>query len=211
MLFDDAMYEVLQTGRYDFLTGRRADIGTVLGDLFERIIFSFFEWLNLDALSINVPGGFNINTIATIFAVVGLIIIAITMVILYRALSRPRQDVDYDLSDIFEELANRNYTVEELLNISQTAGDRRISVRYGYIAVLLALDEKEIIRISPSATNRIIFREIKNAAPGLANPFLQVVDVFHLSWFGYKNVDDEDFLNFSGVVSALVNEVGEPK
>jgi len=209
MSFDDAMHEVLQTSRYDLLMGRRVDAGTWFSDLFARIIINLLERINISALSINATGGANINTIATIFAVVGLIIVVVTGVVLYRTLMRAKQNMDYDLSDIFEELAHRHYTVEELLHLSHTASDRRISVRYSYIAALIALDEKEIIRISPSATNRIILQDIQRAAPDLVSPFSRLVDVFHWSWFGHKAVGDEDFLNFSGAVDTLVSKVGD--
>jgi len=205
MTFDEAMYQVLQTRRYDMLTGRRVDIWRVIGEWLERLIINILNRLNLpDFGGESWDGG--IGIIALVFSVVGAIAVIVAGIVLWRTYKNKRREVRHDLFDIFEELSQKKYTVAELINLSQTAGDKRISVRYRYIAVLLALDERAIIRISPSATNRIILREIQHTAPALAQSFVQVAEVFHQVWFGYKNVDDTGFENFTEAVSNIIGD-----
>ena len=204
MSFDDAMFEVLQGRRYDILMGRRVDIQRVIAAWFERLIISILERIHLgDFEGISRE---RLGIIATIFAMIGVVIIVVAVVVLFRLLRRSRQNMVHDLSDIFEELSRRSYTVDELLQLSQSAQDRRLAVRYRYIAALLALNERDIIRISPSATNRLILREIQSAAPGLVSAFSQVVDVFHLVWFGHKQVSDEVFIKFAHAIHTLIED-----
>lgn len=208
--FDDAMYEVLQHRNYDILTGRRVDIGREVDEWITQRIFDALLWVfrrvDLGNLFPETTDGF--STIATVFAVVGIIMILVAVFVIIRALMLRKWRKDYDLSDIFEELAQGNYSVADLLQISQNADDRRISIRYRYIAVLLSLNEREIIHISQSATNGLILQEINSKVPILVQPFRSVAEVFHQSWFGYKDIPDEKFTQFIDDANKLIAEVG---
>lgn len=207
MNFNEAMYEVLQTRRYDVLTGRRLDIWRTIGSWFEELVIWIVERLNLP--NIDAYGlGDGVRTVAIVFAIVGLVLVVVAGVVLVRTFLRGKQQVNHDISDIFAELTQKNYTVSELLTLSQTAENKRLAVRYRYIAVLLALDEKDIINISPSATNRIILMEIQAAAPNFAIMFNDIADMFHKAWFGKKTVTDEDFGGFVNAVDHIVSKEG---
>jgi len=199
MNFQDAMNDVLQSSRYDFLTGRRVDIRDTIDELLNR----FFIWL-FDNFSINIPGGTGGNTgvITFIFTVIAVALVAVAGFVLIRAYLRSRVAVRHTLHDIFEEL--RNHTVAELLELSRTARNRRVAVRYKYIAVILSLNERDIIVIEPSATNAIILRQIKAAAPEYSMPFSQIADTFHLAWFGHKNLSDDVLGRFDSAVDRVV-------
>ena len=206
MTFDDAMYEVLQHRRYDLLTGRRTDIVREISQwLGERLIDALIwllEQINLGDLAGDL--GDDIALIAGIFAGIGTFVLILAAFVIVRAIWRLQREEKYDLSDIFEELAQGNYTVPELLQLSDSAADRRIAVRYRYIAALLSLNEREIIHISPAATNRLILQQIRQEASELVEPFRVVADVFHLSWFGHKELVSEMFIQFTQAVDILV-------
>jgi len=193
MTFDGAMYEILQMPRYDRLMGRSLDFRQVIFEWIERLL----DWI-FSRLSFVFPDIPDINTgaVATIFVIVGGIVVVVAGLILMRSIIRARTLEEYDLHDIFEELADKKYTVADLINLSENAPNRRIGVRYRYIAVLLALNERQIIRIEPSATNAIILRQIKDSAPNLSAPFSKVAEAFHRAWFGHKEVSDEAFAGF---------------
>jgi hypothetical protein len=125
------------------------------------------------------------------------VIIFVVGFILLRAYLRSRVAVKHALGDIFHEM--KNFTVAELLELSRGAENQRIAVRYKYIAAILSLNERGIITIEPSATNAIILRQIKKSAPEIFADFSQIVDAFHLSWFGHKNLSENFFekINFS--------------
>ncbi|MCL1844791.1 MAG: DUF4129 domain-containing protein [Defluviitaleaceae bacterium] len=199
MSFYEAMHEVLLTRRYDFLMGRRVDIRQRFWELIERI----FDWL-FDNVDFSMPSGTGGNTelIATIFSVVAVIIVAVALFVLVRAWLRSRVPYEHTLEDIFEEM--RTHTVAELLQLSQDTSDIRTAVRYKYIAAILSLNERDIIEIKPSATNAIILRQIRTAAPALSAPFSQIAHAFHLAWFGHKNLSVSDLEGLNAAVSEVI-------
>ena len=203
MNFYDAMHEVLETSRYDFLTGRRVDIREAFWDFIERIL----SWI-FGNLSFNLPDGEGgaVGLIVAVFTIIALILVVIAAWVLVRNMRR-REVVRHSLSDIFEEL--KSHTVAELLQLADTAENRRITIRYKYIAVILSLNENDIITIEPSHTNAIILRQIKTTAPALAESFAYVMEAFHLTWFGHKNLADEAFAEFNAAVNRAV-QVRQP-
>ncbi|MCL1843853.1 MAG: hypothetical protein FWF79_08570 [Defluviitaleaceae bacterium] len=198
--FEDAMYEVLQTRRYDLLTGRRVDIRQTVEDLFERAV----AWIS-QRFNFNLPEGTlgNASIIAGVFSLIGIVLVIIAGVVMVRARNVSRGTARYDLSDIFEEI--KNYSVNELLQLSQIAETRRIAVRYKYIAAILSLNERGVIIIKPSATNAVISRQIKKSAPSLVASFGKIAETFHLAWFGHKILGDALFTEFNSAVEKLVN------
>lgn len=202
MNFQEAMYEVLEGPRYDFLTGRRVDIRERLMELIGRV----FDWL-FDNFGFNFPagaGGDTVGLVVTIMTVVALILLGIAVFVPVRAYMRSRVAKRHTLEGIFEEI--RNHTVAELLALSENAETRRVSVRYKYIAVILSLNERDIIKIEPSATNAIILRQIRTTAPEFAGDFAQIAEAFHLTWFGHKNLGDEGFEKLISAVRRIIHE-----
>ncbi|MCL2603913.1 MAG: DUF4129 domain-containing protein [Defluviitaleaceae bacterium] len=199
MPFEEAMQEVLQTRRYDLLMGRSRNLRDTVADFIDRHITALLERLNL----VMPQGDGDSRTIPFIFAVVGGILLAVGTAALIRMFIRARRPKVHTLSDIFGELAGKNLTAEELIGMAETA-DRRLSVRYRYIAVLLAMDEGGLIRITPSATNALILRALRDGYPLLAQPFADMADTFHLAWFGNKRVSDGDFSSFRAVCGVLM-------
>jgi len=205
MTFYEAMNEVLLSSRYNHLTGRGFNIRERLSELFWNFIDWIFDSI-FSRLNFSMPsgGGYNISAISTTFAVVGIILVIVAGVIIFRTLRRARMEEDYDFSDIFEELTKKNYTVSELIKLSEGANDRRFAVRYRYIAALLDMNQRAIIEIKPSATNAIILHQIKYEAPTLVPYFQRTADVFHRAWFGYKDISDATFGHFTNAVDKII-------
>ena len=207
--FPDAMREVLETSRYDELMGRgshiQETIANALGNFFERL-FNRFDF-EFSPTAISTPRGI----VSISFVAIGLILATIALIFMYRSLSNKIEEYEYYLEDIFEELAKKNYTVMELIKLSEDADtNRRLAIRYRYIATLLHLNEKQIIEIKPSATNAVIMSQISRATPQLLPSFKTVADAFHLAWFGYKDISDSDYSAFIAQVAALIsNEAGD--
>jgi len=207
MTFYEAMNEVLQTSRYDRLMGRHGNAGDAFSNWFSQLMERIFGDFRLNMQ----PSGFSydLSIISVLFAMAGVILAVVAAIVLFRTLRNNNKPEYYSLGDIFEELANNKYTVTQLIEISNNATQRRIAIRYRYIAALLALNEKNIIEIKPSATNAIIWQQIKETSPTLLPQFECTVDAFHLAWFGYKNVTDEAFNQFAYAVDIIMLG-GEP-
>jgi hypothetical protein len=202
MLFEEAMHEVLQTRRYDYLMGRTSNILDRAADFINRQMSALLE-----RLSLTLPQGGNPSqVIPFIFALVGGILLAAGIIVLLHMLLRTRRRRVHPLSDLFGDLTDTPYTVSGLLALSENADTRRLSVRYRYIAALLAMDEERIIQITPSATNALILRALKNNHPALAKPFTRVADTFHLAWFGNKEIDDIRYTAFRSAGDTLMGD-----
>ena len=207
LTFYEAMQEVLQTSRYDWLTGRRVNVMDSMIDRFFRFLDRLFSNMNFDA---NIPQfGYNVNALSFVFIVVGAILLIVAAIFITRMLLNRRGKEYYDLSDIFEELANKNYSVKDLIGLSNTASDRRLAIRYRYIAVILHLNEEHIIEIKPSATNATILEHIKESKPSLYPMFESTADTFHRGWFGYKNINDANYENFASMVDSILGTGGD--
>ncbi|MCL2189263.1 MAG: hypothetical protein FWB87_10905 [Defluviitaleaceae bacterium] len=187
MTFNDAMNAVLQTRRYDRLTGRTRNLREMIIDQLNRLIDSI-----LNRFDFTLPQGTGDGRIIPLlFAIVGGILVLASIFVLVRIFLQKRKPKTHDLSDIFEELRNRDYTVSDLLSLSDNATDRRTAIRYRYIAALLSLNEQALIHISPSATNAVILRQLKQARSDLASPFTDMANTYHLAWYGYKEISDD--------------------
>ena len=200
--FYDAMNEVLATRRYDRLTGRRVNFSEMFLEWLDDALYRLFSRLNF-----NIQVGeldYNLDAISIAFVAIGVALVIAAAVVLYRTFRGRGKTQHHDLSEIFEELAKKNYTVAELINLSDTADTRRLAIRYRYIATLLALNEKQIIEIKPSATNGLILRQIKETSPVLSQPFGHTADVFHRAWFGYKDINDNTYQNFTDSVQSIL-------
>ena len=201
LIFYEALADVLSWRRYDRLMGRTIDIWGWILERLEWLFYQIFSRLNFRD-----DTDFNFNIIVTIFIIVGVVLVVVAAAIIIRSLIRNRLVKDYNLHDVFEELENRAYTVQELIALSDSINEERYAVRYRYIAALLILGEKQIIKISPSSTNRIIESQIRTHAPKLTPIFVQIANTFHLSWFGFKEVSKNDFENFRKAINDLMAE-----
>jgi hypothetical protein len=199
MNFREAMNEVLETSRYDDLTGRNVDIRESIARRLEEFFDNLFGGLDLNFPEMPTS---NLDLIANIFGIVAIIIAAVALFVFVRTMLRLRIPKRHRLSDIFEEL--KNHTVAELLEISRNAENQRTAVRYKYIAAILSLNERGVITIEPSATNAIILRQLKNTAPQFHADFSKIADAFHLTWFGHKTLNEIAFENFGFAVEKVV-------
>jgi len=201
--FYDALNEVLATSRYDLLTGRRMNLGEIIAEWFGDLLYRLFSRAEINVSS--GQQGYNLNIISFSFVVIAIILVVVAGVVFFRTFRGRRKVQQYDLSDIFEELAKKNYTVQELIYLSENTDNMRLSVRYRYIAVLLAMNEKQIIEIKPSATNALIKIQIKTVAPALLPSFELTADSFHRAWFGYKEIDQATYGSFKNAVENIIS------
>ena len=202
--FYEAMHEVLKTSRYDWLTGRRVPLRTRVMQWLDDLLGRLFSNINTDQNFAIDGASYNLSAIPIVFMVIGIILLVVAAIAVFRALRRSRMTEYYDLSDIFEELAQKNYSVTELIELSDNAQNRRLAIRYRYIAALLALNEKQIIEIKPSATNAIISRQIAESSPALAPVFERAADWFQRAWFGYKNISDIAYQDFASAIDSIL-------
>ena len=201
--FDEALYEVLAMRRYDRLMGRSIDMQGWLTDRLEWLFEQLFG-----GLVVGEGAEFNISAIAAVFAAVGVVIVVFAAFIIVRSLLRNRAKNEHGLNALFAELQSADYTVSGLIGLSDRASDQREMVRFRYIAALLALNERQLIEVKPSATNRVIEKQLRKSSPELSPSFSAIAHAFHFSWFGFKEIGQESLYEFKNAVARLA---GDPK
>lgn len=204
--FENALRETLAQPKYNQLTGRSIDFKEILADAARRII-AFL----LDNLRIDLPEASGINTdiILYVFAILAVIVLLAAVGVTVRIIHRRRKNTGSDLSDIFEEIRHKHYTVEELLQLSrQRAEDENLreAVRFRFIAALMGLHDTQILRIEKSKTNAQLQAELSVAAPALSIPFSKTVEDFHWAWFGSKTIGAERYARFVEQTNLLLSQ-----
>ena len=202
--FYQAMQEVLQRPRYDVLTGRAVDYQQLIREALLSVVEAVFDaFINfLRRLNFAVPNApnYNLQAITTVFLIVTGALLALALFgAVYFLMKRHGRAAKEkaSLSNIFDDIANKRFSLADLLKISEEHaknGQYREAIRHRYIAVLVILNDKQIIRVEKSKTNAQLSSELHSASPALAQSFDNVVDTFHRSWFGLKPVDYQDFI-----------------
>ncbi|MCX7843195.1 MAG: hypothetical protein N2489_08995 [Clostridia bacterium] len=100
---------------------------------------------------------------------------------------REREDADLLLS-----LADSDVMLQKALEYGSN-GDFRQGIRFLYIALLLKLNEFEIIKIDKSKTNRQYVNEIRDKLPEKIQLILEFTYDFNMFWYGNKPAARERF------------------
>lgn len=90
------------------------------------------------------------------------------------------------------------------------AGSYREAVRRLYLAALLRLAERELIRFDPSQTNREVLARVEQTAPARSH-LEPVVETFDRVWYGEREPDEETFRSYSREIDALLQEPAETR
>jgi hypothetical protein len=81
-------------------------------------------------------------------------------------------------------------------------GDYRTAVRQLYLASLLLLDERGVLRYDRTLTNREYLNAVKNE-PKTRSALEPIVDTFDRTWYGFGTVDQAEFEKYQRQVESL--------
>lgn len=84
-------------------------------------------------------------------------------------------------------------------------GDYRTAVRFLYLAALLRLDERDLLRYDRALTNREYIEQVRDN-PALQERLMPVVATFDRVWYGHAPLDEAAFAAYRTQVEALGNE-----
>jgi hypothetical protein len=134
-----------------------------------------------------------------------LAIVAVTGVLVYLVRNLRQQAVSLPL----EQQADDPTTTRDALQRAEAQAanhDYRSAIRYLYLACLLLLDERRIIRYDSALTNREHVRQLREK-PHLQEGLRQVVKVFEDVWYGYAPVDEQLYRQFTQQIDQLKHMV----
>lgn len=86
------------------------------------------------------------------------------------------------------------------------AGDLRGAIRKAYVALLLELGDRGLVRLSRHRTNRDYLNAVRGAAaPGLYSEMLPLTFDFELHWYGLRDASDADWESFKARCRKVVD------
>lgn len=89
------------------------------------------------------------------------------------------------------------------------AGDYRQAVRQLYLATLLRLEDRGLIKRDRSLTNREVFKQVATSAD-MRQRFKPVVDTFDRVWYGVREPDAVTYLGYERDIESLNQAISEP-
>lgn len=171
-----------------------------LTDYLANWIKSIIEWIKdklegirLPDMNVNImpqtslsPGA-AISLKITAAAIIAALIFLILFFILRRLRSSKKVKQEEDALLIYS-LKDPDLVLETALSFSKK-GDFRQGLRYLYISLILKFNERNIIHIDKSKTNRQYLQEIKNSSFGRYNDMAGFTRAFNDHWYGFKSID----------------------
>ena len=139
------------------------------------------------------------------YALIALGVLAVTLVLAYatRGLwgSLVSESVLGQEASPDDELLSAESALKKAQSLSAD-GDLRQAVRYLYLSSLLTLEERGLLRYDRSKTNRETLGAIANQ-PEMRAEMQEVVEVFDRVWYGYQELEQDDYNDYQDHVVRL--------
>lgn len=84
------------------------------------------------------------------------------------------------------------------LNKMEATGTYREAIRWIFLRYLAVLEKNDHIQWQSGKTNLDYYREIND--PGLKTEFMEIMKTYNLSWFGYHELEQEDYAQYKNLV-----------
>ena len=146
------------------------------------------------------------ETLGVIVIIIFVIIVA--SIILRLSLSRRYSREEIEENDLYDGPASSKKALDEAGRFAQN-GDFRSALRLVYLAVLLDLDDRELIRFDRTGTNWEYYRALKGHSK-IQSTLRPVTMTFDRKWYGHEQASDEDYRTFVEAYQAVAaSEAGQ--
>lgn len=181
-------------------------------DLIDRIRTSIEDWLRKwlegKTIKFNEAGDtpFYLSNGVLIFAIVLIVLIILLLfLLLHRMLGKNAK-----VKRIYGEIIDEKTTTEQLLDKSNKCkekGDYREAIRYGFIAVLVKLNEKNLLYLDEAMTNSEMINLLRKNDFEYSEAFEGLVSIFNQVWYGHKAVNEDKYSSWEGLIDILLKGV----
>lgn len=137
-------------------------------------------------------------------AIAGILLIFVLLYILRYLVQDVVGEAQLDLTSSANDPLTSQAAHQQAQN-SAGIGDYRAAVRYLYLACLLSLDERGLLRYDRSLTNREVVRTVAHL-PELAGLLGEVVELFDRVWYGFQPITESTYRQYETRVHALQEE-----
>lgn len=204
--FENTMNKVLQRPSYSHL---RYNTGNVI----ERLKEFLKEWLEkrLDKLFENKPliTTSTADQLSNVFIALGvLLIVALIIVIVVRV--NKTIDKSTKIREILGERIDEKTTPTSLRQKAQkfeTEGVLRLAIRFDFIALLLLMHNNNLLYLDEAKTNEEFYLALSKRDLTKINEFKVLINIFNNTWYGHKESNGEEYLQWKNKIEELWNEV----
>jgi hypothetical protein len=96
----------------------------------------------------------------------------------------------------------------EQLRAAEEAGNRRLAVRLGYLALLKQLSDRDLIAWQPDKTNHAYLGELASHRSALRPPFAELTRQFEYVWYGELPLSQAQYTEVRAAQLALGRQLG---
>jgi len=115
-------------------------------------------------------------------AAVVFVVLKLLQVDLTRAFGRAPRRAALDYETLGENIHELDFPAQ--LRAAEEAGNLRLAVRLGYLALLKQLSDRALIQWQPDKTNQAYLRELASQRPALRPAFAERTRQFEYVWYG---------------------------
>jgi hypothetical protein len=203
--FENAVDEVLQRPEYSHLTNSIRDMFERAKEAIKELLLGFLEktFSNLD----NAPA--ISDRLSTIFMIIGILVFVIIVIIIILRVNRSfdkRRRVREILGEKIDERTTPNSLKQKAKGFIEN-GDFRQGIRYEFIGLLLLMHEKNLLYLDETKTNEEIYGYLKKNNFRNLQGFEVLINTFNFSWYGHKQLGDENYKAWANSLSEIWNEV----
>jgi hypothetical protein len=145
---------------------------------FFRWLLSKFDWVG----GYTYEGFWRWVIYGLLAAAVLFVVLKLLQVDLTRAFGRAPRRAALDYETMSENIHELDFPTQ--LREAEEAGNLRLAVRLGYLALLKQLSDGNLITWQPDKTNQTYLRELASERPALRVPFAELTRQFEYVWYG---------------------------
>jgi hypothetical protein len=181
--FEQTVREIINSSHYQHLKNNLINFITNLKDL-------ILKWLyrKIDGLNWHLHPSVTDNA-STFFIIVGVLIL-IGFVVLVIVLFSRKVENPTPIKEILGERIERTstpYTYRKKAEEFEEKGEFRMSIRYGFIGLLLLMHERYLLYLNKASTNLEISAQLKKNDFSRQRELEKAVDIYNSIWYGHKD------------------------
>lgn len=172
-------------GQHDFNYSEHPPASEEADNAWSRFWNRFFRWLRrqFSWLGEYSYDGFWRWLIYALLAAAGVfVVLQLLQVDLSRVFGRAPRRAALDYETLGENIHELDFPTQ--LRAAEEAGNLRLAVRLGYLALLKQLTDRSLITWQPDKTNHTYLRELASQRPALRPPFAEATRQFEYVWYG---------------------------
>ena len=169
---------------------------------FFRWLLSKFDWVG----GYSYEGFWRWVIYGLLAAAVVFVVLKLLQVDLTRAFGRAPRRAALDYETLSENIHELDFPTQ--LREAEEAGNLRLAVRLGYLALLKQLSDANLITWQPDKTNQTYLRELASQRPTLRPPFAELTRQFEYVWYGELPLTPAQYAEVRAAQVALGRQLG---